>query len=89
MLRTYFNRQIFVSYVLPAACLILALLVQSDALQLEQAGTAMMVIIAALSICLVFATVFVALHHAEAIAHHVGEPYGTLILTFAVTTIEV
>lgn len=49
----------------------------------------MMVVVAGLSIALVFATVFISLHHAEAIAHHVGEPYGTLVLTLAVTTIEV
>ena len=36
-----------------------------------------------------FATVFATLHHAEAIAHRIGEPYGTLVLTFAVTIIEV
>ena len=36
----------------------------------------------------IFATVFVVLHHAEAVARRVGEPYGTLILTFAVTIIE-
>lgn len=36
-----------------------------------------------------FATVFVVTHHAETIAHRIGEPYGTLLLTFAVTTIEV
>lgn len=33
-------------------------------------------------------TVFVVLHHAEAIALRVGEPYGTLVLTIAVTAIE-
>jgi Ca2+:H+ antiporter len=37
----------------------------------------------------IFATVFVVLHHAEAVARRVGEPYGTLLLTFAVTAIEV
>ena len=37
---------------------------------------------------LVFWTVFIVLRHAEAIAHGIGEPYGTLVLTFAVTTIE-
>ena len=47
------------------------------------------IVLSLLAIALVFATVFVALHHAEAIAHHIGEPYGTLVLTFAVTTIEV
>ena len=36
----------------------------------------------------IFATVFVVLHHAEAVARRIGEPYGTLLLTFAVTVIE-
>ncbi|MBY0613096.1 MAG: ionic transporter y4hA [Beijerinckiaceae bacterium] len=35
------------------------------------------------------ATVFAAVHHAEEIAHKTGEPYGTLVLTAAVTVIEV
>lgn len=30
-----------------------------------------------------------AVHHAEVIAHRIGEPYGTLVLAIAVTTIEV
>ena len=34
------------------------------------------------------ATVLVAVHHAEVIAHRVGEPYGTLVLALAVTVIE-
>ncbi len=33
-------------------------------------------------------TVFVVLGHAEAVAHRIGEPYGTLVLTIAVTAIE-
>jgi Ca2+:H+ antiporter len=32
--------------------------------------------------------VFAAVHHAEVVAHRVGEPYGTLILALAVTVIE-
>jgi Ca2+:H+ antiporter len=32
--------------------------------------------------------VFAAVHHAEIIAHRTGEPYGTLVLTVAVTVIE-
>ena len=32
---------------------------------------------------------FAAVHHAEIIAHRTGEPYGTLVLTVAVTVIEV
>jgi Ca2+:H+ antiporter len=35
------------------------------------------------------AVVMVAVHHAEVVAHRVGEPFGTLILALAVTTIEV
>jgi len=37
----------------------------------------------------VAASVLAAVHHAEAIAHRVGEPYGTLVLALAVTQIEV
>src|ERR1035441_3228622 len=35
------------------------------------------------------ASVLVAVHHAEVIAHRVGEPFGTLVLALAVTLIEV
>lgn len=33
--------------------------------------------------------VLAAVHHAEVVAHRVGEPYGTLILAIAITVIEV
>ena len=36
-----------------------------------------------------FGSVIAAVHHAEVIAHKVGEPYGTLVLALAVTAIEV
>jgi Ca2+:H+ antiporter len=36
-----------------------------------------------------FASVFAAVHHAEVVAHRVGEPYGMLVLAAAVTVIEV
>ena len=35
------------------------------------------------------ASVFLAVHHAEVVAHKVGEPFGTLILAMSVTVIEV
>ncbi len=44
--------------------------------------------LALIGIALVVA-VFVSVHHAEVIAHRVGEPYGTLVLAVAVTVIEV
>ena len=34
-------------------------------------------------------SVLAAVHHAEVVAHRVGEPYGTLVLAVAVTVIEV
>lgn len=38
---------------------------------------------------ILFGVVAAAVHHAELIAHRVGEPFGTLILALAVTIIEV
>ena len=34
-------------------------------------------------------SVFAAVHHAEVVAHRVGEPHGTLVLALAITLIEV
>ncbi len=45
--------------------------------------------IAALSALALIAAVFAAVHHAEVVAHKVGEPFGTLVLAVAVTVIEV
>src|SRR5712672_1684507 len=44
---------------------------------------------AAALLVILFGTVFAAVHHAEVIAARIGEPYGTLLLTLAVTIIEV
>jgi Ca2+:H+ antiporter len=38
---------------------------------------------------MLLAAVVSAVHHAEVVAHRVGEPYGTLVLALAVTAIEV
>jgi Ca2+:H+ antiporter len=46
-------------------------------------------VFAAVLLVILFGTVFAAVHHAEVIAHRIGEPYGTLVLTLAVTIIEV
>src|ERR1700743_502832 len=43
----------------------------------------------AVLLVILFGTVFAAVHHAEMIAHRIGEPFGTLLLTLAVTVIEV
>ena len=45
-------------------------------------------LVVALAGIVLIATVFSAVHHAEVIAHRVGEPFGTLVLALAVTVIE-
>ncbi|WP_424183338.1 calcium:proton antiporter [Actinokineospora sp. G85] len=63
----------------PAAVLVLALSWGRDL------GTILLVLV-----CLgVAGAVVGAVHHAEVVAHRVGEPFGTLILAVAVTVIEV
>src|SRR6516162_6277633 len=47
------------------------------------------VLFAAVLLVILFGTVFAAVHHAEVIAHRIGEPFGTLLLTLSVTIIEV
>jgi Ca2+:H+ antiporter len=47
-------------------------------------GAAFLVVL----VVVMFGTVFATVHHAEAIAHRIGEPFGTLVLTLAVTVIE-
>src|SRR4051812_49423732 len=49
-------------------------------------GLSPLLIVVAIAIT---AAVLAAVHHAEVVAHRVGEPYGTLILALAVTVIEV
>jgi Ca2+:H+ antiporter len=46
-------------------------------------------VFAAVLLVILFGTVFAAVHHAEVIAHQIGEPFGTLLLTLSVTIIEV
>jgi Ca2+:H+ antiporter len=47
------------------------------------------ILFAVLLVPVLFGAVFAAVHHAEVVAHRTGEPFGTLILTLAVTVIEV
>lgn len=50
-------------------------------------GTSLAVVAAC--VAALVATVFAAVHHAELVAHRIGEPFGTLVLAVAVTVIEV
>jgi Ca2+:H+ antiporter len=69
----------------------LAFYVLASALGLSGAfhPTPLGIALALLLVPILFGTVFAAVHHAELIAHRLGEPYGTLVLTVAVTVIEV
>src|SRR3569832_1841879 len=51
--------------------------------------SALGLVFAAMLLVILFGTVFAAVHHADVIAHAIGEPYGTLLLTLSVTVIEV
>lgn len=42
-----------------------------------------------LALPFLFAAVFSAVHHAETVAHRIGQPFGALVLALAVTLIEV
>jgi len=46
-------------------------------------------VVAVLLAVVLAAAVLAAVHHAEVVAHRVGEPYGSLVLAVAVTVIEV
>src|SRR5438270_13162547 len=75
------------SWIFPA--LALALFVAVTASGYQFAPSAGGWLFAALLLLILFGTVFAAVHHAEMIAERIGEPFGTLLLTLAVTIIEV
>jgi Ca2+:H+ antiporter len=49
-------------------------------------GNVVLLVLVGFALC---AAVFTAVHHAEVVAHRIGEPFGTLVLAVAVTVIEV
>jgi Ca2+:H+ antiporter len=72
--------------ILAIAFVILAPLVGFDG---TQALSARSLTLSAVMIGIMLGAIFAAVHHADVIAHRTGEPYGTLVLTLAVTVIEV
>jgi len=77
------------SYAMPLAALVMAVAVRASGLSVDEGSLNVRILVGALSTAIMFTTIFVVLDHAEAVARRVGEPYGTLVLTFAVTAIEV
>jgi Ca2+:H+ antiporter len=75
------------SWIFPALAVVLFAV--ATALGLTFTPSAGGLVFAAVLLTILFGTVFAAVHHAEVIAERIGEPYGTLLLTLAVTIIEV
>jgi Ca2+:H+ antiporter len=53
------------------------------------AAPVLSVLLPLVGLIVLLGVVFACVHHADVIAHRTGEPYGTLVLTIAVTVIEV
>ncbi len=77
------------AWVYPALAVLLFIATSIPALGIGFTHSPAGLVFAAVLLVILFGTVFAAVHHAEVIAHRVGEPYGTLLLTLAVTVIEV
>jgi Ca2+:H+ antiporter len=75
------------SWMFPA--LAVAFVAVSKLAGLSFTPSALGLVYAAVLLVILFGTVFAAVHHAEVIAHKIGEPYGTLLLTLSVIVIEV
>jgi Ca2+:H+ antiporter len=75
------------AWIFPALAVLL--FAAATALGLGFTPSAAGLLFAAILLVILFGTVFAAVHHAEVIAERIGEPYGTLLLTLAVTVIEV
>ena len=69
---------------LPVAVPLASALLLAAASYLPQHNALSLMCVAAL-----LAAVVAAVHHAEVVAHRVGEPFGTLVLALSVTVIEV
>ena len=69
-----------VAYLLPLASLAIALGFHAKPLLFDDMPGPALTLLGVSETALLIATVFVVLRHAEAVAHRVGEPYGTLVL---------
>ena len=72
----------------PPLALALALFLHLSHIEIGSLPPGLAIAFPLLIIAIMVVTVFVVLRHAEAVAHRVGEPFGTLVLTIAVTAIE-
>lgn len=77
------------AWVYPALAVLLYIATEIPGLGIGFTRTPAGLVFAAVLLVVLFGTVFAAVHHAEVIAERIGEPFGTLLLTLAVTVIEV
>ena len=77
------------AWIYPALAVLLYVATEIPALGIGFTRSPAGMVFAAVLLVILFGTVFAAVHHAEVIAHRIGEPFGTLLLTLAVTIIEV
>ena len=82
------GRRSLASIVLPPLALALAVVLHAAHTTIELLPLPAEVVLSIVVVAIMVATVFVVLRHAEAVAHRVGEPFGTMVLTIAVTAIE-
>lgn len=75
------------AWIFPASAVLLFAAVNASGLTFTPSVGGL--VFAVVLLVVLFGTVFAAVHHAEVIAQRIGEPYGTLLLTLAVTIIEV
>src|SRR5688572_27917723 len=83
------SRRALARTALPVATLADATFLQLGILSAEPADFSVRLELCSMGVALVFDTVIATLNHPESLAHRIGEPYGSLILTLAVTIIEV
>src|SRR5262245_29651353 len=82
------HRPIFV-YGVPFLALAVGIIIQLAPEPFLLQSSLVEVLVSVLATVVLLAAVFAVLHHAESLAARLGEPYGTLLLTIAVTIIEV
>ena len=55
----------------------------------DAVSSSLSVVLSCVMVLIMLGAIFASVHHADVVAYRVGEPYGTLVLTLAVTIIEV
>jgi Ca2+:H+ antiporter len=77
------------SIVFPILAIVFVLLAPYAGFDGGQLASPASMALSAAMLVIMLGAIFAAVHHADVIAHRTGEPYGTLVLTLAVTIIEV